>query len=63
MEIRKDISVHEVDNKCMECGGGYYRPIGIVLYSDPLKYPHECNNCGHIETFNCKYPKIVYEYH
>lgn len=61
MEIRKDISVHEIDNKCMECGEGYFRPTQI-LYSDPPKWVHECNNCNHQKTFDCKYPKIVYEY-
>ncbi len=62
MEIRKEMSVHEIDNKCTECGEGYFRPTGNVYYTDPQLYPHECNSCGHSELFDCIYPKIVYEY-
>jgi len=45
-----------VDFVCDECGDGRMRPNGEVMYTDPLKYYHECNNCGNKQAFDKTYP-------
>ena len=65
MEVRKKVDTIKVDYRCPKCGKGFLRPTGQVLYSNPLQYPHRCNNndCDYGETFTDKsYPYIDYEF-
>ncbi len=50
----------QVDYRCDECDQGHYRPEGHMLMSSPPKFPHNCNNCGHTQTFTEKYPTVRY---
>lgn len=50
----------KVDYKCEECNKGYMRPTGLMLTSNPPKFPHKCNICDHEEIFYEKYPTIRY---
>lgn len=49
-----------VDYVCDECGYGHMLPSGMMLLSNPPKFPHECNKCGATQTFNTKYPETVF---
>jgi hypothetical protein len=67
MEQRKEVKPIQVDFKCPVCFDGYLRPTGMVLTSNPPKYPHKCNgkscgaDCYYTETFSGKtYPYIDY---
>lgn len=37
------------------------RPGNVVLATYPPQYPHECDRCGHAQTFYEIYPRIEYE--
>jgi hypothetical protein len=50
----------EIDKACA-CLSGRMRPTGAALMSNPPKYPHVCNRCGHKETFRVKYPHITHK--
>jgi hypothetical protein len=56
------VTTVRVDFKCPKCEEGFLRPNGRVLTSNPLQYPHICNNmnCDYNETFNKIYPYIDY---
>lgn len=61
-EIRRRVNTYSVDMLCPKCNSGNMRPRGgIVLMTSPPQYPHECENCGHVETFYQVYPRIEYE--
>lgn len=49
-----------VDYRCDKCGEGHYRPTGIMLMSNPPKFPHACAHCGDSQTFTEKYPTVRY---
>ena len=50
-----------VDYICDKCGEGRMRPGNTYLPTYPVQYPHECDRCGNVQTFLCKYPRIEYE--
>lgn len=54
------ITTHELDYRCDSCGKGNLRPTGVMLLSDPPKWPHACTECGAQQTFDTKYPAFVY---
>lgn len=49
-----------IDYQCDQCHNGMMRPTNIMLMTDPPKYPHKCNTCGHEQVFSVKYPFISY---
>lgn len=50
----KTIIVHMI---CDECKKGKMMPNGnVVLTTFPTQYLHKCDNCGHTENYNVKYP-------
>lgn len=55
-EIRTEIKVVQVDKICKECNWGRMRPTGMAYMSNPLKYPHACDRCGHEEIYLVRYP-------
>ena len=55
------IKYFQEDYLCDVCGEGFYRSTGISLMSNPPQYPHICNKCEDRKTFNCIYPRIMYE--
>ena len=57
--IKKNVKPVKIFAIC-ECGGEF-KPTGICLTSYPCQYPHTCNKCGKYETFDSKYPKIIFE--
>lgn len=50
-----------VDYECDKCHNGHMRSTGVMLTSDPPQYPHECDECGHAQTFDRMYPYVYYE--
>jgi|JI10StandDraft_1071094.scaffolds.fasta_scaffold883266_3 DNA-directed RNA polymerase subunit RPC12/RpoP len=50
-----------VDYLCDKCGDGLMEHTGIMLMSDPPKYPHKCNRCGTVMDFFQKYPTVRWE--
>lgn len=61
-EEMHEVKTFEVDMICEKCNKGHMRPVGnIVLTTYPLQYPHECDNCGHVENYTKKYPYTIYE--
>ncbi len=60
MKTAKKMQAVTVDYNCDECQIGKMRFDGIVLTSNPPQYPHQCNKCGHAQTFFEHYPHIEY---
>lgn len=62
-EFQFEVEPYGVDYKCDKCNEGVmcYNGGNIKL-SDPPKYTHRCNNCGHEQDFIEKYPVIRYRY-
>lgn len=58
METRTQINVTEVDMICPKCSIGFMRGNEMVIFSDPVKYPHICENCGYEENYTVEYPSI-----
>lgn len=61
-EVKYKLSMYEVDMICDKCSDGHMRPDGVVLLSDPPKYPHTCDNCGATAVFPFMYPRVMYKY-
>jgi hypothetical protein len=61
MKVIKKLEIILVDEQCNVCETGYMRPRQQMLLSSPPKYPHKCNICGHIETYNKIYPYKDYQ--
>ena len=40
-EVR-NVNMQQVDERCPKCGKGWMRDTGIVLTSNPPKFPHKC---------------------
>ncbi len=59
-EEKYEVKTYQVIARC-ECGGKMH-PTGIIYSTYPAQYPHICDKCNKAETFNERYPKIVYEY-
>jgi hypothetical protein len=56
-----DIRAVEKDYACDHFGcGGFMRPTGAYIRSEPQQFPHECNVCGARKTFDVKYPCLAY---
>lgn len=58
-EVKAKVQPYMVFAMC-DCGGEF-KPTGMCLSSYPTYYEHECNRCNKIRSFDCRYPKIVYE--
>lgn len=50
-----------VDYICDDCNIGVMEQTGVMLPTDPPKWPHKCNHCGKTDVFWQKYPAIRYE--
>lgn len=55
-EIKTEMKLFSVDMICDECNWGRMRPTGVALMSNPPKYPHKCDRCGHEVTYDVRYP-------
>lgn len=61
-EVKYEVKTYEIDMKCDECGRGYMRPIGnIVFTSHPIQYPHQCTKCNHMQNYTKSYPYQFFE--
>lgn len=60
-ERKEELKTYRIDYVCNNCGKDYMKPTGPALLTRPPKFKHVCLTCGHVEIFNEKYPKIVYE--
>ena len=60
-EVKKLVKTYKVRMICDKCGKGYMRPLGEVLTTFPLQYPHRCSACGHVENYTDTYPRMEYE--
>jgi transcription elongation factor Elf1 len=62
-EIKKEVKTYKTEYVCDECGIGTMESCsGIVLTSNPPRYPHKCTNCGCERHFTgTKYPVIYCE--
>lgn len=58
--VKKEVKTYKTYAYCEKCGG-VMEPTGQVYTTSPLRFPHECRDCGYSETFLEVYPKIVYE--
>jgi hypothetical protein len=60
-EQRYEVRAFELDYACdhPRCGG-FMRPDGRHLLSNPPQFPHECYVCGARKTFTVKYPTLAY---
>lgn len=62
MEVKENYKTVKISMKCDKCKIGYMERYGnTVLASDPPKYAHKCNYCGHIENYNVEYPHLGVE--
>ena len=50
-----------VDYLCDACGDGVTVATGLMLPTDPPKWPHQCNKCGHTANLEQKYPTVRFE--
>lgn len=60
-ETKQPVTAYQIDMQCEECGAGQMKPIGTAYLTSPLRYPHQCNHCGHTDTYRTTYPRISYE--
>jgi predicted RNA-binding Zn-ribbon protein involved in translation (DUF1610 family) len=59
-ELSKEVRTYEVSYICDVCGKGELRATGVMLMSNPPRFPHRCNACGAEKIFGSKYPQITY---
>lgn len=57
-EKRTEVKTIRVRAIC-NCGGEF-KPTGMCLTSYPPQYPHKCDNCGKVKTFEKSYPTVEY---
>lgn len=59
-----------MEHACCDCGGEFIHipkdpcePIADIAVWPPRKptYPHKCNRCGEIKSFDQQYPVLKYE--
>lgn len=43
---------------CDECLGEMKYEDGNMFLSNPPKFKHTCEKCGHVELFDAKYPTV-----
>ena len=55
-EIEQEVKIYKIYYLCDKCGRGDMQPNGVMLASSPPQYPHKCNKCDAVETFNVRYP-------
>ncbi len=60
-ETKQPVTVYRTDMQCDQCGIGQMRPTGYAYPTSPPQYPHQCNHCGHTDTYRKVYPQISYE--
>jgi len=60
-ERRFEVTPVGVDYICDTCEKGLMNPTGVMLTSDPPKWPHRCSNCGHEVILDEKFPTIRFE--
>jgi len=60
-EKKQKIETYIVTYTCDLCKLGTMIPTGIVLMSNPPKYPHACGICKAEAVLAYRYPKHVYE--
>lgn len=58
--VRKEVKTYKTYAYCEKCGG-LMEPIGHVITTSPLQFPHRCRSCGLEVTLLEVYPKIEYE--
>lgn len=56
----KQITVHQIDYQCDECGKGVMRWTGMVLTSMPAQFPHGCTECSARGNYLVRYPSTEY---
>ncbi len=61
METKREVKTIQVDYVCPECDYGKLRPIGTVLTTYPVQFPHKCTECDYTNTFSIEYPYLEYE--
>lgn len=49
-----------VEYVCDECHHGKMLPTGSALLCYPVRYPHQCNECGAVKNFEDQYPTLRY---
>ena len=54
--VKHLITPIEIDYVCDKCGEGVMRCKGLMLLSDPPKYPLVCTECGHEVISDMNYP-------
>lgn len=57
-EVECPVKVTQVCCRCDNCGKGYMKSTGVAFMTFPAKYQHECNSCGHVQSFGIQYPYI-----
>ena len=60
MEIKTEIKTYKIKQICDRCRQGEMTPDNTALMSDPPRYPHTCDFCGHKEIYLYRYPRIVH---
>lgn len=54
--IEKPAVQYIIDELCDACGAGFMRPTGVLLMSDPPKYPHRCTACDAHKNYTIQFP-------
>ena len=47
-----------MDYICDDCNVGVMEQTGVMLLTDPVQWPHKCNNCGKTKNLWQKYPDV-----
>lgn len=56
-EVTAEAKTFVVQMQCDKCKAGFMEPVdGIYYPTNPPKYPHACNNCGHMANYRIRYP-------
>jgi hypothetical protein len=61
MEITEEVKTYRVKMICDKCKEGRMIPIGTMLMTTPVKFPHKCDKCNGIEHYSEQYPKVIYK--
>ena len=52
MEVTKPVQMVVIEYICDECGEGKMKQKGHPERREvPWRYPHQCDNCGHVQFF------------
>lgn len=55
-EIKTEATVCLINYICDDCNAGKMVRSGPIMLTDPPKFPHKCENCGHKDSFQASYP-------